>query len=101
MRCIYAPHRGEFAGGRGQPVANVATGSVVDTVATTKTLRPAAKRRRPAARKTSIWQRIRTSLATHLGRQADEVWGLVLVVAGVLAALSIYADLTGPAGRFV
>ncbi|HZQ85554.1 MAG TPA: DNA translocase FtsK 4TM domain-containing protein, partial [Acidimicrobiales bacterium] len=44
---------------------------------------------------------MRTSLATHLGRQADEVWGLVLLVAGVLAALGIYADLTGPAGRFV
>ena len=44
---------------------------------------------------------MRTALATHLGRQADEVWGLVLLVAGVLAALGIYADLTGPAGRFV
>ncbi|MBV9252598.1 MAG: hypothetical protein JO054_00085, partial [Actinobacteria bacterium] len=70
-------------------------------MATTKTRRPAAKKRRPAARKTSIWQRMRTSLATHLGRQADEVWGLVLIVAGVLAGLGIYADLTGPAGRFV
>jgi DNA segregation ATPase FtsK/SpoIIIE, S-DNA-T family len=44
---------------------------------------------------------LRTWLATHLGRQADDVWGLVLIVAGVLAALGIFADLTGPAGRAV
>jgi DNA segregation ATPase FtsK/SpoIIIE, S-DNA-T family len=36
-----------------------------------------------------------------LGRQADDVWGLALIVAGLLAALGIYADLTGPAGRAV
>jgi DNA segregation ATPase FtsK/SpoIIIE, S-DNA-T family len=29
------------------------------------------------------------------------VWGLILVVAGLLAGLGIYADLTGPAGRVV
>ena len=38
-------------------------------------------------------------MAAHLGRQADDVWGLVLIVAGLLAALGIFADLTGPAGR--
>ncbi|MDQ3569765.1 MAG: DNA translocase FtsK [Actinomycetota bacterium] len=44
---------------------------------------------------------MRAWLAAHLGRQADDVWGLVLIVAGVLAALGIFADLTGPVGRAV
>ncbi|MDP8993192.1 MAG: DNA translocase FtsK 4TM domain-containing protein [Actinomycetota bacterium] len=43
--------------------------------------------------------RLRTWLAAHLGRQADDVWGLVLIVAGLLTALGIFADLTGPVGR--
>jgi len=44
---------------------------------------------------------LRDWLATHLGRQADDVWGLVLIVGGVLAGLGIFADLTGPVGRAV
>src|SRR5205085_7240044 len=40
-------------------------------------------------------------VATHLGRQADDLWGVVLLVLGLLAALGIYANLTGPAGRAV
>ena len=43
--------------------------------------------------------RLRQSLATHLGRQSDDVWGLVLITLGLVSALGIYADLTGPAGR--
>jgi len=43
--------------------------------------------------------RFRQSLATHLGRQSDDVWGLVLITLGLVSALGIYADLTGPAGR--
>ena len=42
---------------------------------------------------------MRQSLATHLGRQSDDVWGLVLITLGLVSALGIYADLTGPAGR--
>jgi S-DNA-T family DNA segregation ATPase FtsK/SpoIIIE len=42
---------------------------------------------------------MRQSLASHLGRQSDDVWGLVLITLGVLAGFGIYADLTGPAGR--
>jgi S-DNA-T family DNA segregation ATPase FtsK/SpoIIIE len=42
---------------------------------------------------------LRQSLATHLGRQSDDVWGLVLITLGLLAGFGIYADLTGPAGR--
>ena len=70
----------------------------------TKTRRAPA--RKPAARKkgrgkhaASPAARVRQSLATHLGRQADDVWGLILIVVGLLAALGIYADLTGPVGR--
>ncbi|PLS76334.1 MAG: hypothetical protein CYG61_02565, partial [Actinobacteria bacterium] len=62
--------------------------------------KPAARKeapRKPAARRGG--SRVRTTLAAHLGRQADDVWGLVLIVVGVLAGLGIYADLTGPAGR--
>ena len=47
------------------------------------------------------WVRLRTAVVTHLGRQADDLWGVILIVGGVLAALGIYADLAGPAGRAV
>jgi S-DNA-T family DNA segregation ATPase FtsK/SpoIIIE len=35
----------------------------------------------------------------RLVRQPADVWGLVLLVAGVLAALAVYGDLLGPVGR--
>ena len=77
---------------------------------TTKTKRrpPAKKaahaRRSPArrkAKKPSVGTRLREFLAAHLGRQSDDVWGVILIVAGVLAASGIYANLTGPAGHAV
>ncbi|HET9443988.1 MAG TPA: DNA translocase FtsK, partial [Acidimicrobiales bacterium] len=34
-------------------------------------------------------------------RQSDDVWGLLLLLVGALAALGIYADLTGPVGRLL
>jgi S-DNA-T family DNA segregation ATPase FtsK/SpoIIIE len=65
--------------------------------------RRAPARRRPAAKrkKTSLWRRARTSLATHLGRQADDIWGVTLVLAGVLAGLAVYANVVGPAGHWL
>jgi S-DNA-T family DNA segregation ATPase FtsK/SpoIIIE len=36
-----------------------------------------------------------------LVRQPADVWGLVLLVAGVLAGLAVYADLLGPGGRLL
>jgi S-DNA-T family DNA segregation ATPase FtsK/SpoIIIE len=65
--------------------------------------KPAATTRRsaPARKKTSTLERVRKSLATHLGRQSDDVWGLLLLAFGVVSALGIYADLTGPVGRFL
>ena len=63
-----------------------------------KQRRRRAGSRRPA-RRTRPAARLRQSLATHLGRQSDDVWGLVLITLGLVSALGIYADLTGPAGR--
>jgi 4TM region of DNA translocase FtsK/SpoIIIE len=37
----------------------------------------------------------------HLGRQADDVWGLILVVIGLLTALGIFFNRTGVFGRAV
>ncbi len=34
-----------------------------------------------------------------LGRQSEDVWGVAVLVLAVLAALGIYSDLAGPAGR--
>ncbi len=70
------------------------------TPAATKkaTKKRAPARKKPPAKPT-LWARTRTTLATYLGRQSDDVWGLLLILAGVLAALGIYADLTGPFGR--
>jgi S-DNA-T family DNA segregation ATPase FtsK/SpoIIIE len=39
------------------------------------------------------------SCSAALGRQADDVWGVLLVVAGALAGLGIYLGLAGPAGQ--
>ncbi|HVV35852.1 MAG TPA: DNA translocase FtsK 4TM domain-containing protein [Acidimicrobiales bacterium] len=67
-----------------------------------RTRKAPATTRRPAAKKNaSTLERVRKSLATHLGRQSDDVWGLLLVAFGVVCALGIYADLTGPVGRFL
>src|SRR5688572_18825021 len=69
---------------------------------TARTRKPATSTRRSAASKRpSSLGRVRKSLATHLGRQSDDVWGLLLVAFGVVGALGIYADLTGPVGRFL
>jgi len=38
-------------------------------------------------------------VASHLGRQADDVWGVVLALIAVVAGMGIYADLAGPVGR--
>jgi len=43
--------------------------------------------------------RIGRSCSSALGRQADDVWGVVLLVAAALSGLGIYFGLAGPAGR--
>jgi DNA segregation ATPase FtsK/SpoIIIE, S-DNA-T family len=58
--------------------------------------------RRPArrqARNARALTRLRAGLAAVLGRQSDDVWGVVFLAVGAIAALGIYLDLTGPAGR--
>ena len=66
--------------------------------------RPRSSPKKKSARRKSgppptLWAKLRTALTTHLGRQSDDVWGLLLIVCGLLAALAIYVDLTGPFGR--
>ena len=60
---------------------------------------PAA--RRPARRGPGLLTRVRQGLATVLGRQSDDVWGVVFLVAAAVAALGIYLNLTGPAGHAI
>ena len=65
-----------------------------------------ARSRKPPSRSgraatPSRWAKVRTGLAAQLGRQTDDVWGLLLILAGLLAALGVYADLTGPVGHAV
>ncbi len=87
------------------PLGGPDTGTVDLPMATTKRgpARKPVKRRSPTtrSRKKSAAVRVRDSLATHLGRQSDDVWGLLLVALGVVAALGVYADLTGPVGHFI
>ena len=68
--------------------------SVGRAVATT-TRRSA--RRGPA--RPNLLARLKAGLTAIVGRQADDIWGVVFLVLAALAALGIYVDLTGPAGR--
>jgi S-DNA-T family DNA segregation ATPase FtsK/SpoIIIE len=56
-------------------------------------------RRRSRAAPPSPLARVKAGLATILGRQADDIWGVVFLVVAALTALGIYLDLTGPAGQ--
>ena len=53
---------------------------------------PPPPKPRPIAR---VWR----ACASAVGHQADEIWGVVLLVVAVLAGLGIYLDLAGPAGQ--
>ncbi len=48
-----------------------------------------------------MWSGVREFFGRHLGGQSDDVWGLVLVVVGVLAGLGMWLNRTGPFGRMV
>ncbi len=71
--------------------------------------KPAASRPRAAARPRTTTRRkpepaltrARKAVASHLGRQADDVWGLGLVLVALVAAMGIYVDLAGPLGRLI
>ena len=102
------------------PADSPVTGVTVVAVVTTATRRPsrpgstragsargrssaarkpagATGRRRPARPK-----RPREGLSRLIGRQADDVWGLLLLLLAALLALGIYSGgLAGPAGRAV
>ncbi|HUS61964.1 MAG TPA: DNA translocase FtsK 4TM domain-containing protein [Acidimicrobiales bacterium] len=90
--------------GGGERVSAVAGGGTVTVVATVATRAPRkpAPRRKPAKKKKQTGlARVRALLSTYLGKQSDDVWGLLLIVAGLVSALGIYADLTGPVGRLL
>ncbi len=61
--------------------------------ATTKT-----KRRKPPRR--SVLETVRLFLRDRLGRQADDVWGLVLLVVAVIVVLAFFGK-AGPVGRLL
>ncbi|MGH9094452.1 MAG: DNA translocase FtsK 4TM domain-containing protein, partial [Acidimicrobiales bacterium] len=54
-------------------------------------------RQRTAAPRRTLGER----LHEIMGSQADEVWGIVVLLAAVLAALGIYSHAAGPAGRLL
>ncbi len=60
--------------------------------------RPSSRSRRSSG---GLVDRSRAFFSEHLGRQADDVWGLILIVIGLLAGLGIFFDLTGPFGRLL
>lgn len=66
-------------------------GSLKDVVAASRTSR--------SRKKASAFTNLRYALVDHLGRQSDDVWGLILFLAGLLSGLSIYADAMGVAGH--
>ncbi len=59
--------------------------------------------RRPPARppKPAGAVRLGRRLRAGLARQSDDLWGVVLIGAGVLLALGIYGEVAGPAGSAV
>ena len=58
-------------------------------------------RPRSTAPRASSFGQTREFLGTHLGRQADDVWGLVLIVVGLLIGLGMFFGLTGIFGDIV
>ena len=60
--------------------------------------RPAKKKVSPAGAIRQSLAAIRDSARANLGRQADDVWGLVLVVLSILIVLAFF-DLAGPVGE--
>ncbi|MBW3666980.1 MAG: DNA translocase FtsK [Actinobacteria bacterium] len=59
--------------------------------------KPAKKKTSPAGAIKQSLAAIRDSTRANLGRQADDVWGLVLVVLSLLIVLAFF-DLAGPVG---
>ncbi|HET9078830.1 MAG TPA: DNA translocase FtsK [Acidimicrobiales bacterium] len=61
--------------------------------------RPAASAGAPRRRRAPGGQH--EGLSRLIGRQANDVWGLLLLLVGALFALAIYSGLAGPAGRMI
>ncbi|MDH3540112.1 MAG: DNA translocase FtsK 4TM domain-containing protein, partial [Acidimicrobiia bacterium] len=56
------------------------------------------KRASRSKKQPTRWARLRAAIRQHLGRQADDVWGLVLLVASAVLLLG-FLGLAGPFGR--
>lgn len=74
-------------------------GAVVATRSKSSSRTRSTAKSRKTTRRPSAFSALRQALGSHLGRQSDDVWGLALLTAGVLAALGIYVDVLGPAGQ--
>jgi S-DNA-T family DNA segregation ATPase FtsK/SpoIIIE len=59
----------------------------------------AASRTSRSRKKASAFSNLKYALTDHLGRQSDDVWGLILFLAGLLSGLSIYVNAMGVAGQ--
>ncbi len=72
----------------------------------TRTQRSGTARKQPAKSQpryggpVDAWLNFREFLRERLGRQADDVWGLVLVVLAIIVSLSFFGQ-AGPLGRFI
>ena len=66
--------------------------------ATSRSSRGPASKASPARRFTL--EALRDFLRDRLGRQADDVWGMVLVVVAIIISLSFFGQ-AGPVGRFI
>ena len=62
--------------------------------------RRAKTSRRRDPRAASLWTRVRERVRFGIGRQADDVWGLILIVLAVVIALG-FIDKAGPLGSWI
>jgi len=65
----------------------------------TRTTGTATRKSTPAPPRPGLATGIGRSFSAALGRQADDIWGVLLLVGAVLAGLGIYFGLAGPAGQ--
>jgi S-DNA-T family DNA segregation ATPase FtsK/SpoIIIE len=105
-----SPSAGNRRGARPAPAKQAASAkaakaaktakTATSTRRTTTTTRKAAPPKSPAPPpRPGLVTRMARSCSAALGRQADDVWGVLLLVTAALAGLGIYFNLAGPAGR--
>ena len=84
-------------------MADVVTGTVVATVATTQKPRSGGTKRAPAKKTAApaptFVDRLTSSLASALGSHSGDVAGLLFIALGIVAGMGVYAEAAGPVGR--